>query len=181
MTASRSLRSLAVKSTSAANVSFRSSHGSTLTDQRLVVSEFAQPRAELRGQPRAGEPKLALDRGKRDADRFGGFLQRQATEKALFEDLALARIDLLEACQGFVEIGDRVDLRIRDLECVLQFDGPVPSAAALRSPRPRVVDQQLAHQPRGHGEKVRAVAKARAVQIDQLEVRLVDQRRRIER
>ena len=49
------------------------------------------------------------------------------------------------------------------------------------APRPRVIHQQPAHHARRHREEVRAVLPVDASLIDQLEVGLVDQRRRRQR
>jgi hypothetical protein len=44
-----------------------------------------------------------------------------------------------------------------------------------------VVDEQTPHHPGRHGEEVSAVAESRATQVHQLEVRLVNQRRGVQR
>ena len=54
------------------------------------------------------------------------------------------------------------------------------SAALSGLARARVIDEQPAHDARGHGHELRAIANARLSQARELEVRLVDERRRVE-
>jgi hypothetical protein len=54
------------------------------------------------------------------------------------------------------------------------------TAALLVVPRARVVNENAAHHPRGHGEEVRAVMPCHGLAVDQADIGLVDESRRLE-
>ena len=138
--------------------------------------------AQLCRQPGSREAKVAFDGRQRDAHRFCRLFQGETTKEALLENSALAGIDLFEASQRIVELGERVGLAVGDRERLRQLDRSGAAAAATCSaPRSRVIDEQPPHDPRRHRQKVRAVAKASTAQVDQLEIRLMDERRGIQR
>ena len=64
-------------------------------------------------------------------------------------------------------------MRVGAHALVLQQVGPYAGAPLPRLPAPRVIDQDLAHGPRRHGEEVAAVARRRRLALRHLEVGLV--------
>src|SRR5947208_412509 len=54
-------------------------------------------------QPRPGEGPLVFDRRRRQVQRRGGLLDAQAGEVAEGDDLAFARVHLLELLERFIE------------------------------------------------------------------------------
>ncbi len=113
--------------------------------------------------------------------RFGGFLDRQPGEEPQLDDAREAFAEGLEPGQRGVErhelaraflVGD-VDAVERDL---------VHAAAALLPRCPaRVVDDDLPHRLGGDGEEVAAIRPVGAGAVDQLEIRLVHEHRRVDR
>ena len=67
-----------------------------------------------------------------------------------------------------------------DDERLVEGDPGGRAAALQRVPRSRVVHEDVAHHPGTDRKEMRAVVPRHALDVDQAEVRLVDQRRRLE-
>src|ERR1700682_4374089 len=113
------------------------------------------PVAEVTRQPGLCECPSALDGRRRRAQCFRGLLDREPAKESHLDDARELRIEGREASQGIVE-GLDVD-RVAGGRDQSGIEGDAHLiAAALRGPaRPRPLDQDLPHRPRGDAEKVR--------------------------
>ncbi len=108
-------------------------------------------------QPRAGDAPVALDGGGRDAERFGCFRHREASEKPRFHHSRLARVDLLELFERLVQC-DHLVCRFRsDGIRVIQGDGLLPAAPLRRPTALSVVHKDLPHGTGGHRHEVASI------------------------
>lgn len=131
-------------------------------------------------EPHSRELPIAQDGIARHAESFGGLFNGQSAKVPHFDDVTLARIDRLQRREGIVK-GHQVVLRLS--RCGLTFDerdAADAAAALLILPAPRGVHEHAAHQPRGHREKVRAIRPPDALQVDQPQIRLIDQSSRLQ-
>ena len=132
-------------------------------------------------QARATRP-VALHGGGRDAHRLGRLLDRQPAEEPQLDDARLARVELGQPGERGVE-RDHVDRALgrRRLQPLVERDARLAAAALQRVARARPLDQDLPHRVRGDGGEVGAVLPALGAVLEELEVRLVDERRRLQR
>jgi hypothetical protein len=138
---------------------------------------------ELPAQPAPRHRPLARDGRRRDAERGGRLVERQPGEVAQLDEARLVGVDGGEPLERLVE-GDHVHVALGDRAGgvdVAQRHGLRAAAALGRLPRARGVDEHLAHAPRGHAEELRAALEARRPLVDEAQVRLVDERRGLER
>src|SRR5215207_6612199 len=136
---------------------------------------------DLPRQPCLRRAPVALDRDDRDAQHLGRLGGREPAEVAELDDARLARVELRQPHERLVQrdqlgrtlLADDGHLRERHLH------GPAAALGAVTVAR--VVEQDASHDLRGDGEEVRAVLPVHALLVDEPEVRLVDERRRLER
>ena len=84
-------------------------------------------------------------------------------------------------CLERVVQGDQIAPRfVRERQVVNQCDPDRAAAALLIRPGAREIDQDASHQPRGHGEEMRAVLPVDAAAFDETQIDLVDERGRLE-
>jgi hypothetical protein len=102
-------------------------------------------------------------------------------EEAQLDEARLALVDLRELDQRGVDVKEVVGTRITGGQHVRDRHA-FPGAGSGGLPRPRVIDEHLAHRPRGEREEVRAVVDPlERLRAEQLEERLVHERGRLER
>lgn len=101
---------------------------------------------------------------------------------AHFHDASQARVDACQPGQGFVDI-DHLFAGRRDPGAELGVQRPVRgiAAAPTRARAAGRIDDDRAHHRGGAGQEVRAVAGRQGVALHQLQVALVDERRRVQR
>ena len=75
------------------------------------------------------ESQLALDGGERDAEHFRGFLELEAAEIPVLDDLRLTRIERFQPRERLVEIAQRVGLRVGRNQVVIPLHDFGPTAA----------------------------------------------------
>ena len=110
----------------------------------------------------------------------GGLLNAQASEEAQLDDLCLARVNRLEPPQRVIQF-DEVPLRLpRYLHRQLQRDFGRSSASLVVVPGASVIDEDPPHRARRHREEVGAILPLDAIEVDEPEVRLVDERCRLQ-
>jgi hypothetical protein len=132
-------------------------------------------------QPRSGNPPLALHRPGGDAQDVGGLLDGETAEESELDDASLLRVESLQVGESPVK-RDGVDVdRLGGRETFDERDPSLGASALGPHSAPRVVDENPSHQLRGDGEEVRPVLPLHAALIDELQIRLVHQRRRLER
>ena len=108
------------------------------------------------------------------------FLQAQSAEESQLDDAALPRVQCLQGLQRVIQCHE-IDAPVAaDVRRLRQRDVKLAAAAFRAVSRPRHVDQDTAHDLRGHGKEVGAVLPAYVLPIDQPQVGLVDERRRLE-
>ena len=133
-------------------------------------------------QPAFGRLPVAFDGGGREAQDFRRFFDRQAAEVTQFNQSRQWRIKCGEFVERLIEqddvyvrggVGDEGDFGEGDFDraCATLF-GQVAA---------RVIYQQAAHDFSHCAEKVRAVLPVHLPLIHQLQINLVDQRRRLQR
>ena len=137
---------------------------------------FRQRREPLQ-QPGFRDGPVALHRRGRDVEGIRRFGDVEAGEVAQLDDAAQSLVEGVQLGQRLVEREDVYD-------CALRADGDIVEpehrdalSALLCVPPPRVVDQDLAHQPRRHSEEMRAVAQCQPIETHEPDVRLVHERR----
>ena len=136
------------------------------------LSSSIQP--QFRGRP------VTLHGRRRNAEGFGGFLDRQADEESELDDPALLWIDGREAFERVVQRDD-VNRALRGDHMFVKGGHGKAGAALVSRPLTRVIHQDAAHQRSGHREKVGAIPPLQAVNPGQPQIQLVDQRRRLQR
>jgi len=131
-------------------------------------------------QPGPGDGPIALGRGGRHLQGLRRFGDRQTGEELDFDETTEAWIDRIEVGQCLVQ-RKHVDRGLLGQWCVVGESHDFHVAAAFSGvPSARLIDQDLPHQTRGEREKVRPVAQLDAIEINQPQVRLVNERRRLE-
>lgn len=135
-------------------------------------------------QPHPRELPIAVDGRAPDAERRGDLVVRQSPQDAQLDDLGLARVDAFEAFEG-IEQGERAIAR-RTFDVVTGYDLEIERRtlqlpAAFRCvPAAMVITQHADHERRRDVEEVRATVEAFAL-LDQAQIGLVDERRRLQR
>ena len=132
-------------------------------------------------QPRPRHAPVALDRAGRYAQCLRRLLHAEAGEEAQLDDPRLLRVEGGQPFKRLVE-GDQVNLlSARHAHRLVERESDFRPAALLRPLHPRVVDEDAAHQVGGDGEEVGAALPRHVLRVHQPEVRLVDERRGLER
>ena len=103
------------------------------------------------------------------------FVDAEAGEIAQLDDAALAFVDRGKAGERVVQCQDVIALAGREGEHFVERHGRHTSAAFLAAMPPRMVDENLPHQVRGHAIEMRAAFPFRRVLRYEPHVRLVDQ------
>ena len=128
-------------------------------------------------EPDARSSPFAFCGGGRDVDHTRGFFDGEATEKAELDDLALARIERSETLHGVIE-GQQIEFWFAgDGGGLVDHQSDGVSAALGRGTPSGVIDEDLPHHLRGHGEKVDAVLPIHGVTACEAQVGFVDQGR----
>jgi len=129
-------------------------------------------------EPRAGERPVPLHRGLRGSERTCGLGHGQPREAAALHDPRLSKTVPGELGKSAVEGEHVVQGHRRRREAVREGQVSRPSAPLGPGSRPRVIDEDSPHDAGGHGEEVDAVFPVHLLNVDQTDVRFVDQRRR---
>ena len=108
-------------------------------------------------------------------------LEAQAREEAQLHDLGLAGVNGLESPQRVIQFDEVLLQRLRHVH--RQFQGHLAHASAtlVVVTRARMIDEDTPHRARRHGEEVGPILPLHAIELDQPEVRLVDERGRLQR
>src|SRR5262249_8034032 len=128
-----------------------------------------------RGLPVALQRPLGPTRHLRD------LLEGQPREEPPLDELRELAVGLPELSERLVERDDLGGALLHRYLDVLEIQGPPPRASALAGPPAGLVDEDHAHRPRRDREEVRAVLRGPAGAPRQLQIGLVDERRRRER
>src|SRR5262249_2151484 len=104
----------------------------------------------------------------------------QAAEKAHLDDLALALIDFRQRCESLVEGQQLLIGFSSNGHRLIQFNLVGATAALLIVTLTSEVDEDLTHETRRDSKEVRAVSPFHLAGIDQTDICLVDQCRRLE-
>ncbi len=151
---------------------------SECAQQRSASGAFLPP--QLLVEPGSPHPPIPLHRARRNPEHIGRLFDRQAAERSQLDDLCLLRVDFAKPREQLVD-GDHGQLAGRCiLPCLFQRQRADATPPFARLMSARVIDQDASHQLRSNPEKVGAVVPVHLPLIDQLEVRLVDQRSRLQ-
>lgn len=129
-------------------------------------------------------PRLApaaFDRSRGTAENVGRVFNRQAAEKPQLDDPSQLFVELRQPFERCIE---RDDLgRAFGGSHVDIFHGNERNAAAafVRQPLSRMVHGELPHRFRGYGEEMTAIVSDQVRLLGQLQIRLVNQRRGLQR
>src|SRR5690606_25035780 len=136
--------------------------------------------AQLAVEPGPRERPAALDGGRGDAEGGGGLLDAEPAEEPALDDGVLPLAQGAEPGERLVEGQQLLRLPVGHERLLVEGD-PLRAAAALPGAPPLGVgDEHAAHGLRRQREELRAVLPADPVEPDELEVGLVDERRRVE-
>ena len=117
-------------------------------------------RFELAKEKRPREGPSPLQRRWRNVERLGRFLHREPAEEPELDEPSIHRIHRGETLQRLIE-RQHVDRSFRRWQQALVKRHAFAMSAPLgRVPRPRALDQDLAHQARRDAEEVRPVARS---------------------
>jgi len=138
-------------------------------------------------EPRAAERPPSLRSPGRDAQRFGRFGQVQSGEEAELDETRLVWMRGAEGYESLVEI-DEVDRALRFEDRCGRVAGRVERHTRTFAPPPtqtsassRPIDENAAHGGCGDGEEVGSIAPIHPALIDKLEIRLMNESRRLQR
>jgi len=128
-------------------------------------------------EPSLCEPEFAIDLGRGDlaAEGFGALLGGHAPEETHFDQLGLAGVVGGQAVQGFVNGEHLFGVLVEREDFFFQFEVGHAGAAFLRTFGAGIVDDDLAHHPRGKSEEVGPVVDRLLASLNQLDVGLVDE------
>ena len=124
---------------------------------------------------------VALHGAYGDAERLGDFLLRQPPEKAALDHVRQPRLNLGEPVHRFVKLQERLGLIVDGDLLFVQRYAPLHAAPLERHTRLGPIDQDVPHGHRRQCQKVRTVAPRRSRMIDELEIGLVHESRRLQR
>ena len=138
---------------------------------------------QLAAEPRTRDCPVSLDGLGRDLEDGCGFFDREPAEVAELHDLRLARRELGQPYERFVECRPLVGVsRVENGTAVGERHALLTFAAALLAVAgPRIVDEDLAHQVRGDANKLPAVFPRQPMLGREPQVHLMDKGRRLER
>lgn len=138
-------------------------------------------RRQLAEEPGTCCLPVALHRLFRNLEHVACFLEREAAEETQLGDLSFTLIQCRKALEGGVEI-EHVDVERRHGQRWRIVQGYVDAAGAalFRSPGAGAVDQDAPHHLRRDGEELRAILPGCPALIDEPDVCLVHERRRLE-
>jgi hypothetical protein len=125
--------------------------------------------------PRQGP--VALHRDGRHTEHRGSLFDGEPAEEPELDELTLPWVSLRQPLQRRVK---RQDVHVHGIGfrlAVLERH-PHVSASFERAMRPRMIDQEPPHGVRGNREEVRPILPFDLTLVNELQVRLVDQRRR---
>src|SRR5262245_21546643 len=167
----------------------RRSGGSSSASWKSVSIAAKSPLLGFIGDPapeeRACERPVALGRAQRHSEQLGGILHLEPAVVAQLDEARLPRIEARELVERRVERDEVERALLEHRERVVERNRPPRRAVAappLLPPLPaRVVDQDPPHRLRRDAEELSAVLEADGALLQELQVRLVDERRRLER
>ena len=131
-------------------------------------------------QERARGAPGALDGGGRVSHHLRGFLHRQSAEETQLDDLGLICVQRVEFLQGRIQRDDVHRLLVRDRHGVFEQNFLTCAAAPRRVMFAGVIQQDAPHLGGRDGEKMSPAVQRRTL-VDQADVRLVNQRCRLQR
>jgi len=132
-------------------------------------------------EPRAAGLPFPFDRRRRDAECLRGLAKGEAPEKPQLRHLRLSRIQRCQFRQGSIQIKDINIAWLALGQCIVERHASLPTGPLDHLPASRAVDENATHHHRGDPEELRPVLPGRVVLIDQPNVRLVHERRRLQR
>ena len=145
-------------------------------------SHACESALQLARQPGTRHRPVALYRGGGDVHRLGGLLDGQAAEESQLDEPRLLRIERASRSRARVERDEiRSTAHRRRASASSSVTRGRAPAALLRAARARALDQDLPHRVRRDGAEVRAVLPALRPILQQPQIRLVDERRRLQR
>jgi hypothetical protein len=131
---------------------------------------------QLECEPGPGGTELPFHGGQRHADRLGSFFQGEPPEISLFQNASPAFVNRLEALERFVEVGNVLELFLRQPQDVVERRRGSTQAALGRLPGPGVIDQEMPHNPGDQTQKMASIARADLGRIRQRQIGLMHQR-----
>ena len=136
---------------------------------------------QLAEQPGTRRTPLALHRRRRGPENLRGFFNGQATEVPKLHQLALFRVELAQPGEGVVQ-GDQVDVAVGSwCDALVERHHATPAAPLGGVALARVVHENAAHHLRRDAEEVRPALPLNPILVDQPKIRLIDQRRWLQR
>ena len=131
-------------------------------------------------QPGFGQPPIPHHRINRHRQDCRGFLPAQPAKEPEFDDAALALVELRECLQRVIERDKVLTGLVGHDKCLVESHARGAAAAFVRAPRAGVVDEDAPHDPRRHGQEMRAVVPLDRFSVNQADIGLVDERGRLE-
>jgi len=116
-----------------------------------------------------------------DVQDIGCFVHGQAAKESQLDNLAHASIERRQSAERIVEGNEVVLLRVEQLLDVIKTHRNRTPATFLPVPVAGELHQDSPHHLRRDGEEVRAIPPFDSIDVDQPQVRLVHQRRRLQR
>ena len=132
---------------------------------------------QLATHPGAGVTPFAFYRRMRDTNHLGRLLDGQPAEESQLHDAGLVGINLGQTRQSVMKRNNLGGLLLSHVDAIQRNLELVSSALCVVS-RPCVIDQNLPHQASRDAEEMSAALPWHAL-IDQPQIGLVDQRRRL--
>ena len=135
--------------------------------------------AHLALKPGFCQPPVAHDGISRNVQDGRGFFHRQAAKKPQFDDAALTLVKCGQRFQRIVELDEVVGGFVGDDKRLVERHSRRVTAALLGAARAGMVDENAAHHASRNRHEVCAIVPCDSVAIDQPQIRLVDERRRL--
>ena len=136
--------------------------------------------AHLGLQPGLGQPPVPHHGIGRYLQDGRGFLHAQPTKEPKLDDAALPLVELRERLQRVVERDKVLTGSAVTTSAFVEGHACVAAAAFVRAPCARMVHEDATHDAGGDGQEMRAVVPLDRLAVDQANIRLVDERRRLE-
>src|SRR6266542_5813735 len=99
----------------------------------------------------------------------------------MLQQQRLPRADSFETQERFMQLGDAVQVLVRDPKRLVQFQRRIAAATLCRNSGAGTVDEQIPHDLRCKGEKMCAIRQVEAGSVNQSDVRLMNQAGRVQR
>ena len=148
---------------------------------RPYLDAVRWPRLISQEEPGVRGLPIPIDGLGGDVQDIGCFVHGQAAKESQLDNLAHASIERRQSAERIVERNEVVLLQGWQLVDVIETDVNRTAATFLALPAACRLHQDPSHHLRRQSEEVRAIPPFDAIDVDQPQVRLVHQRRRLQR